>query len=121
MSFVAGKITGNVLSQCDNSVTIEARKTRQRFPPVEMGGSHWAGAQRPKVKSQPLGASGEVEEQPTPHKNSANCGAAIPGRKNLDLKLRAQAKKLGLIPGSPRWRAYVLGTQSAMRKKKKAK
>lgn len=40
---------------------------------------------------------------------------------NINLKLRTQAKKLGLIPGSPSWRAYVLGTLSAMEKRKREK
>jgi len=40
----------------------------------------------------------------------------------LNLKLRQQAAKLGLKPGSPRWRAYVLGTvdRAAKEKRKKA-
>lgn len=39
----------------------------------------------------------------------------------LKLKLRQQAAKRGLTPGSARWRAYVLGTEAAMRRKKKAR
>ena len=38
---------------------------------------------------------------------------------NLQLKLRQQARKLGLKPGSPRWRAYVLGTRARMEKQKR--
>lgn len=36
---------------------------------------------------------------------------------SINKKLREQARKLGLKPGSDRWRAYVLGTISAMKKR----
>jgi hypothetical protein len=38
---------------------------------------------------------------------------------SLDLKLRQQAAKLGMKPGSPRWRAYVLGTKAAAQRRKR--
>ena len=52
-----------------------------------------------------------------PVKGVYTAGSAV----NINLKLRTQAKKLGLTPGSPQWRAYVLGTISAMKKRKRQK
>ena len=104
------------------------------------GKKHWAGAQRPKAetgeknvrndwmsktdKTRPVNSVltiPNVSDNPTPHQKPANCAYSIPGGKNLNLKLRMQAKKIGLIPGSPQWRAYVLGTVSAMKKRKRGK
>jgi hypothetical protein len=36
----------------------------------------------------------------------------------LEKKLREQAAQLGLRPGSPRWKAYVLGTAAAAKKRR---
>lgn len=44
-----------------------------------------------------------------------------PRPENLGLKLRQQALKQGMIPGSPRWRAYVLGTLEAAKRRKSKK
>jgi hypothetical protein len=41
--------------------------------------------------------------------------------KALDAKLRAQAQRKGLKPGSPSWVKYVLGTQSRDRANRFAK
>lgn len=54
---------------------------------------------------------------PTPAKSVNTEGGAVA----LQLKLRTQAKRLGLIPGSAPWRAYVLGTIAAMKKRKQQK
>lgn len=45
----------------------------------------------------------------------------IPRLDRLGLKLRRQALSRGLAPGSPRWRAYVLGTLAAARRREKEK
>jgi hypothetical protein len=61
--------------------------------------------------------SKDATYSPTPAKSvntARNAG-------ELQLKLRTQAKNLGLIPGSAPWRAYVLGTISAMEKRKRQK
>ena len=42
-------------------------------------------------------------------------------QKSFYLKLREQARRLGLKPGSPRWRAYVLGTKARMEKQKRSR
>jgi hypothetical protein len=77
-------------------------------PPARVGGSHWAGAQRPKTNPgthSPAGrGAGRVD--------------TIAKRESLGLKLRRQALKHGMKPGSPRWRAYVLGGLSAAEKRK---
>jgi hypothetical protein len=39
----------------------------------------------------------------------------------LSKKLRAQAQRHGLKPGSPEWRAYVLGGEAAARQRAKEK
>ena len=102
------------------------------------GEKHWAGAQRPKAKTgekNVLNDSTSTDgknksvnyvftipqpsDSPVPHQKPTNCAYTNPGGKNLNLKLRKQAKKIGLIPGSPQWRAYVLGTISAMKKRKR--
>ena len=57
----------------------------------------------------------------TPHPKPRNCENTNPRATNLGLKLRLQAKELGMTPGSSRWRAYVLGTISAMKKRKRQK
>lgn len=105
--------------------------------PAGNGKKHWAGAQRPKAKTGeknvPKGSISTAEKKTeinyvctipepttrvTPQHKPPNCANTNLGGKNLNLKLRKQAKKLGLIPGSPQWRAYVLGTVSAMKKRK---
>jgi len=42
-------------------------------------------------------------------------------RIELSKKLRAQAARHGFAPGSPKWRAYVLGTEAASRRRREAK
>jgi hypothetical protein len=71
----------------------------------------WAGAQRPK----------DGTSDPLPPKKAAAGVYTMPGPIALGLKLRSQAKKLGLVPGTPRWRAYVLGTESAAARRKSEK
>jgi hypothetical protein len=62
-----------------------------------------AGAERPKASSsQDRQGAGIVYTQP---------------QKSLELSVRERALALGLAPGSPRWRAYVLGTIAAARKR----
>jgi hypothetical protein len=58
-----------------------------------------------------------VAYHPTPAKSVNTARNAD----NLQLKLRMQARNLGLIPGSAPWRAYVLGTLSAIEKRKRQK
>lgn len=72
---------------------------------------HQAGAERPKVGP----------DDTFPPKKVASSVYTTPGPKTLSLKLREQAKKLGLKPGEPRWRAYVLGTQAAAARRKRQK
>jgi hypothetical protein len=65
-----------------------------------------------------------VEEALVGHatpKTVANSVDTTQRRKSHDLKLREQAKKLGLKPGSTRWRAYVLGTKARMAKQKRSR
>jgi len=71
----------------------------------------WAGAQRPK--------DGTSDPLP-PKKDAASVYTQTP-RIALGLKLRQQAKKLGLKPGEPRWRAYVLGSEAAAARRKREK
>lgn len=106
--------------------------------PAGNGKKHWAGAQRPKAESDEKNVENDRKPKPeqttpvncvcaihdpqddaTPHQKPKDCAYTNPGGKNLNLKLRKQAKKIGLIPGSPRWRAYVLGTGSAIKKRKR--
>lgn len=108
--------------------------------PAGNGKKHWAGAQRPKAetgeknvqndltstadKKRPVNCVFTITEpldSPTYHPKPTNCAYTNQGGKNLNLKLRKQAHKLGLIPGSPQWRAYVLGTVAAMKKRKRGK
>lgn len=85
--------------------------TPKQHPPCARDeGTHWAGAQRPKTKPGNRSHAGE----------DAGRVNTIPKRENLGLKLRRQALKQGLIPGTPRWRAYVLGTQARAKKGKGA-
>lgn len=71
----------------------------------------WAGAQRPKTRTSDQG----------PVEGLNNCVDTPKTSPSLGLKLRQQALKLGLPPGSPRWRAYVLGTQAQAEKRKMKK
>jgi hypothetical protein len=59
-------------------------------------------------------ASGRVAYPQTLSEGSTG----LQGAMALKLKLRNQAKKLGLVPGTDAWRAYVLGTFSAMKRRK---
>jgi hypothetical protein len=79
--------------------------------PAGNGKRHWAGAQRPKAGTSTAFPAGTSANDVYTHKNA----------KHLALKLRQQAVKLGLIPGSPRWRAYVLGTLQASKRRKRKK
>jgi hypothetical protein len=101
--------------------------------PAGNGGSHWAGAQRPKDGSgeaatgrrRRLGSPNPQVEGKRPQGEANLCENTNrdlePSNLNLKLKLRQQAKELGLVPGSPRWRAYVLGTISAAAQRKRKK
>jgi hypothetical protein len=71
----------------------------------------WAGAERPK----------DGTSDPIPQEKDASSVYIIPSSKSLGLKLRQQALKLGLVPGSARWRAYVLGTQTAAARRRREK
>ena len=96
--------------------------------PARDGGSHWAGAQRPKAGTEERDmrrndvntTAGSREDATAPDK-STNSVYTAKNPINLNLKLRRQALSQGMIPGSPRWRAYVLGTVSAARKRKREK
>jgi hypothetical protein len=81
---------------------------KQHPPSAREGRTHWAGAARPKLTPATRSPLGQV----------ASCVNTTPNRTNLGLKLRQQALKQGLIPGTPRWRAYVLGTLAAAERRK---
>jgi hypothetical protein len=70
----------------------------------------WAGAQRPKAGSADALTGNSPAMVYTQPKKSLSLG----------MKLRKQALRLGLIPGSARWRAYVLGTQAAAAKRRQS-
>ena len=109
-------------------------------PSARESGTQWAGAQRPKAESRPKKHPQKPNIQdrekstsinhvntiksasviPTPHSKPTEGVYTAGNAVNINLKLRTQAKKLGLIPGSPSWRAYVLGTLSAMKKRNSA-
>jgi hypothetical protein len=74
-----------------------------------------ASAREPKPEART--DSREHPDDAIPADKSVNGVNAILGTKNLSLKLRQQAAKLGMLPGSPRWRAYVLGTTAAAAKR----
>ena len=61
----------------------------------------------------------ETPDKVAGQENATESAKAAQRAAALKLKLRNQAKKLGLIPGSDVWRAYVLGTFSAMKKRKR--
>lgn len=78
---------------------------------AEEGRKHWAGAQRPK-------------QGPGEQPRRATFGADVYTRKpsvKLDFLLRQRAKNAGLLPGSPRWRAYVLGGLSTAARQRREK
>jgi hypothetical protein len=79
--------------------------------PAREGSRPWAGAQRPKA-----GCNDAL-----PPAKPAGCVYTQKNRAPLGVKLRQQAIKNGLTPGSPRWRAYVLGTLQASKKRKAKK
>lgn len=87
--------------------------------PARDGGSHWAGAKRPNANAQ-KGPQAE-KKVPQPAELPGNCVNTIPGPASLGVMLRQRAKALGLAPGTPRWRAYVLGTQAAAAKRRREK
>jgi hypothetical protein len=103
-------------------------KPPRDFHPAGNGKKHWAGAQRPKAEtanktilgqarrgSREHSDDGHPPETPTTNVYTPRAGV------NINLKLRQQAVKLGLEPGSPRWRAYVLGTLQASKRRKRKK
>jgi hypothetical protein len=57
----------------------------------------------------------------TPLSNPAGQEKRIVCAQSLGLKLRIQAGRLGLKPGSTEWKKYVLGTQAAARKRAQEK
>lgn len=81
-----------------------------------------SGAQRPKATLEyaPHGTENATSIQP-PVFRVEKCVHTVNQLPSLSLKLRNQAKKAGLIPGSPRWRSYVLGTEQAAKKRKRIK
>jgi hypothetical protein len=83
--------------------------------PLPSARTQWAGAQRPKA------SPATVPDGLTAHLTPTNVFTGTFRPKTLDLKLRQQAARLGMIPGSPRWRAYVLGTVTAAATKKRKK
>lgn len=96
------------------------REDLDASPPSARGGEKtWAGAPRPKAEITDDGPEslGNENAARQPAASSTICKSTNPDGKSLSLKLREQAKRLGLKPGSPRWRAYVLGTQAAARKR----
>jgi hypothetical protein len=74
-----------------------------------------SGAERPKERPD-TAAPGKPD--PIPQASARN-SVYTPPAPSLGLKLRQQAAQQGLAPGSPRWRAYVLGTQAAARKRQR--
>ena len=66
----------------------------------------------------PRRAIAEASDDVAYVRDPANAQAPPLKNVNINKRLRDQAKKLGLKPGSPRWRAYVLGTTSANKKRK---
>jgi hypothetical protein len=85
-------------------------------------------AQRPKAISSEkdtrinrVNTTTRHPEDTTPQPEPAKSVYTYQSSADTNLKLRKQANKLGLIPGSPRWRAYVLGTISAIEKRKREK
>jgi hypothetical protein len=75
------------------------------------GKSHSAGAQRPKAGRRDL----------TLMENGRTDVYTQAPALSLSLKLRQQALKAGLKPGSDRWRAYVLGGIAAAKRRKAKK
>lgn len=89
------------------------------LPSAREGDKHRAGAERPKVESTvDAPGSPKSKNQVRQHAvTAANCANTNP----LGLALRERAAIYGLKPGSARWRAYVLGSQSAARKRGREK
>lgn len=108
---------GHVLSQCDNHATLNGTKGTSNTIPAGNGDSHWAGAQRPKTCSGDDGHPEDTNPPASPTKVFTRTQRAS----SLQLKLRQQAARQGMKPGSPRWRAYVLGTAAAAAKRRKRK
>jgi hypothetical protein len=75
------------------------------------GKSRWAGAQRPKARRRDL----------TLTENGRTDVYTQSPALSLSLKLRQQALKAGIKPGSDRWRAYVLGGLAAAKRRKAKK
>ncbi len=100
-------------------------------PPNAKGtGTQSAGAQRPKAGSatgspQVTAVSSERLSSPSDDSKAGKQPSTSVYTKServpLGVKLRQQAADLGLKPGSPRWRAYVLGTTAKAAKRKRRK
>ena len=96
--------------------------------PAGNGKKHWAGAKRPKAETaeesmlwQARRGSRKQSADAHPTETPANDVYTQRRGVNINTKLRQQALKLGLMPGSPRWRAYVLGTLQASKRRKRKK
>lgn len=76
-----------------------------------------SGRERSDPKLEAATSSRGNPDDAIPANRSLDCVNTIPRTKKLSLKLRQQAIKLGMLPGSPRWRAYVLGTTAAAAKR----
>jgi hypothetical protein len=76
-----------------------------------------SGAQRPKDCSgdDTLREDVILQAEPSLRVNTHQSLLAL----NLKLKLRQHARELGMTPGSPQWRAYVLGTVSRTAQKQR--
>jgi hypothetical protein len=89
------------------------------LPSAREGEKHRAGAERPKVEST-VDAPGSPDSENQVRQHAAEAANCV-NTKILSLSLRERAQMYGLKPGSARWRAYVLGTQSAARKRGREK
>jgi hypothetical protein len=67
------------------------------------------------------GNTGALTDDALPQNEGSGCVYTPKNRLPLGVHLRQQAIKNGLTPGSPRWRAYVLGTLQASKKRKAKK
>jgi hypothetical protein len=93
----------------------EFRVFTSPLPSVRGSETQWAGAERPKAEVDDSGRRDAPQAPP----NAKVRAYTYRGSKSIDLKLREQAARHGLQPGSPRWRAYVLGTKAAAAKKRR--
>ena len=127
--------TGNDLTHCVNptsrngtgdasNIITPQRITSADLPPAgrrfeSMGGSSATqGEAGEDISPEACSAIADLQVHPDPCPTLQPLSKINKGTKKLEAKLREQAQKLGLKPGSPRWRAYVLGTISASAKKR---